>query len=217
MPKDDIKSLLGEAKAELKGVVRPRQPTVTDGVLQPADDSAPGAGRQAVVPRPRPRVGPSEATVIVPEAEFDPREADTVPARRRAQPQLELPSLPPPAEVPAMTPSVMASVARVPLGRLLVVIAASGAAITGVVAAIGAAAVNVIVALRPPANVVVMQEIEALKTRANGDFGLKLETQTRQEKDAELEKKLEKVDQRLNAITNALPTKVKVKVNPETE
>jgi len=220
MPKDDIKSLLGEAKAELKGVVRPKQPTVTEGLLQPSKGSAPAPpSRPASVPRPRPRAEPAEPAVILEEPEFGSREAPTVPARPRPRPLPVpgYPSFPPQAPVPELTPSVMASVARVPLGRLLVVIAASGAALTGVVAAIGAAVVNVIVALRPPSNVAIEQRLQAVETRVNGDFGMKLETQTRQEKDAELEKKIEKVESRVKALSNSLPAKVKVKVNPEPE
>jgi hypothetical protein len=216
MPKDDIKSLLGEAKDELKAVIRPKQSTVRDGMLQPADGSAPGSAR-ATVPRPRPKEDPLPTMIVPGYDDFAAREAPTAPARPRRRPEplpQAYPSLPP-VDAPVLTPSVMASVSRVPLGRLLVVIAASGAAVTGVVAAIGASVVNVIVALRPPSNADIERKLQAIETRVNGDFGLPLEQKTRQEKDAELERKVEAVGREVKALRNALPTKVKVQVNPK--
>ena len=52
MPRDDIKGLLDDAEAHLKKAVRPREKTITDGVLGPAEGNTPKP------PPPRPRAKP---------------------------------------------------------------------------------------------------------------------------------------------------------------
>jgi hypothetical protein len=95
------------------------------------------------------------------------------------------------------TPSMMARAARTPLARLLVMIAAATTGIAGVVTAIGAAVVNVVQAVAEAnarrSNAEIDRRLDAVETRANGDFGVKLETKSRQEKDAEITAELERV------------------------
>ena len=206
MPKDDMRSLLDDATVHIK---------------KEKEALVPPPARTAVPrPRTRPAPPPEPDPISAPEASpesvpvFDPREAVTKQAlpRPRYQPPVDVVL---PSELAGVTPSIMAQAARMPLARVLIVIAACSAAVTGVVTAIGAAVVNVITALRPASNNEIRAELDAVKTRVNGDFGVKLETETRQAKDAEIEKKIEALALAQKKLSDSLPSKVKVRVNPK--
>jgi hypothetical protein len=203
MPKDDMQSLLDHAKEHIK-----KGAAEKEAVLSPAP--------RPTVPRPRPALppGPDSAPESSPESApvFDPREAVT---RELPRPRVPAPVDVSMAELAGVTPSLMVQAARLPLARMLIIIAASSAAVTGVVAAVGAAAVNVITALRPASNAEIRTELDAVKVRVNGDFGMKLETETRQKKDAELEKKIEDLSLAQQKLAASIPNKVKVRVNPK--
>lgn len=105
---------------------------------------------------------------------------------KRLPPPPRVPSEPPPEE----TPSFAVRAARTPLARLLVLIAAAATALAGVIAAIGSATTSIIGAVADAkarrTNVEIDNRLNAVETRVNGDFGVTLETQTRQKKDEEL-------------------------------
>jgi hypothetical protein len=223
MPKDDIKALFDEAKGHLqKGV---RRKTITDGVLSPAAGSAPQPPRprerqptplpaaelesspdQAVPAGSAPDDGPVSSA-------FDAREAPTRAARRRPAPVLPAADSVYPhyaaASLPGVTPSVMARADKIPLVRLLIIIAAVSTGVGGAAAAIGAAVVSIITALRPPSNAEIMKRIELLETRVNGDFGLPLEVKTRQDKDEAIEKRIGDHERALKKLKDEMPLKVK--------
>jgi hypothetical protein len=95
------------------------------------------------------------------------------------------------------TSSFAARAARTPLARLLVMAAAATTGLAGVVTATGAAVVSVITAVGEAnarrSNAEIDRRLEAVETRVNADFGLGLETETRQKKDAELAAEIERL------------------------
>lgn len=100
------------------------------------------------------------------------------------------PTDPPPSipEAPR-APSSFERASQLPLARLLTLIAAAATGVAGIITALGAAIVNIIHEARPSMEATeIRKEIEAIKLRADGDFGLGQERTTRQEKDAELKK-----------------------------
>ena len=204
MPKEDTKVLLDRAKKELirRAVEKPSQPTIVDGAPPPAPASA---------PMPKELKEPPELD----SGPFNAREADTkVLGRRRAQ--VASPSSVDsvfPGALAGLTPSVMATAQKVPLFRVLVMIATTGAAVSGVIAAGATAAVSIITALRPASNAELKQKLDAIETRVNGDFGMKLETETRQKKDEELKTELDAVKSDLKKLDESIPLKLRVKVN----
>lgn len=115
-----------------------------------------------------------------------------VDARRNhpAYESTEITSLPPPAKTPSF-------VERYPITRTLALIAAAGTALAGCIAALGAAVVNIIEASTEArarrTNAEIEVRLQAIEARVNGDFGMKLETETRQKKDEELERELSAV------------------------
>lgn len=98
-------------------------------------------------------------------------------------------------------------IARVPLARLLILVAAATTGLAGVITATGAAVVSIVDAVAAakarPANVEIDRRLDAFETRINGDFGLKLETETRQKKEAEFDGRLDKMRAELEALKNA--------------
>ena len=110
------------------------------------------------------------------------------------------PTDPPPAPsspVPDKRPSFMARAAATPLTRTLALIVAASTGVAGVITATGAVIVNVIDSVTESrarrTNAEIDRRIDAIETRVNADFGLPLETKTRQEKDDELEHKIERL------------------------
>ncbi|HEX9641818.1 MAG TPA: hypothetical protein VGB13_10960 [Candidatus Krumholzibacteria bacterium] len=208
MPKDDIEGLFDKAEEHLKATRR-AEPLSVPGAAPP----------KPTVPRPRPK--PEASPVSEPAPVFDAREAPTkqLPGRRRRAGAEE--SVYPPvvqaSESVDMDAMIVRQATRLSFGRTLVLIAAAGTAVSGIIAATGAAVVNVITAMRPPSNVEIAKRLDGMETRLNGDFGLKLETETRQKKDEELDKKIEKVENKVKTLANALPAKVKVHVNPKSD
>jgi hypothetical protein len=97
----------------------------------------------------------------------------------------------------------MARAATTPLARLLVLIAAATTGAAGVITACGAAVVNVIDSVADAkarrTNVEIDRRLDAIETRVNGDFGLKLETETRQKKDEALELSIEALKKEVRA------------------
>jgi hypothetical protein len=91
----------------------------------------------------------------------------------------------------------MARAAVAPFTRTLALIVAASTGIAGVVTATGAAVVNVIDSVTESrarrTNAEIDRRLDAIETRVNGDFGLPLETKTRQEKDDELEQEIERL------------------------
>lgn len=201
MPKDDIDGLFDKAEEHLKAIRR-EEKTITDGMLSPSEDSAPMPPK-AKVPRPAPKAQaePEPELGSNPESApvFDAREAPTKQqpgrGRRRREAIIEssYPSYAPHTELADISPSVIERSAKVPFLRMLMLIAAASAGVTGIVAATGAAVVNIIAALRPASNADIAKRLDGIETRVNGDFGLGLEVQTRQAKDDELKKAIEEV------------------------
>lgn len=124
-----------------------------------------------------------------------PDDPDARALMRQRHPAFE-PTNPPPSEAePA--PSLMAKATKTPLLRVLALVAAASTGVAGAVTATGAAVVSVINAVaeaKRPANYAeIERRFAALEVRVNGDFGLPLETATRQKKEAELEASIEAV------------------------
>lgn len=221
MPKEDIKDLFDDAREHLQKGVRRHEKTITDGVFEPPLASAPGAPKLAPprpaqrVPKPAPELDsvPDNDAPVSSAAVFDDREAATKPAGRRRRAPLPLPEAPFPSYMPpaALTPSVMAKAAKLPLLKQLVIVITAATAVSGIITALGAAIVNIITALRPPSNYEIERRLDAMETRLSGDFGMTLETQTRQKKDEELGTKLDKLEKAQKAIQNHLPLEVKAK------
>jgi hypothetical protein len=84
----------------------------------------------------------------------------------------------------------MARAAHTPLARLLVMIAAACAGVSGVITALGATVVSVVDSVAEAnsrrSNVIIERRLTDIETRVNGRFGLDLEEQTRRAKDDEL-------------------------------
>ena len=114
------------------------------------------------------------------------------------------PTDPPP---PRETPSFMARTANTPIARLLVMIAATATAVTGVVTATGAAVVSVINATGEAnarkTNAEIDRRIDAIEVRVNGRFGLDLEEKARQKKDEEIDDELGRIRARIRKLEAA--------------
>lgn len=84
---------------------------------------------------------------------------------------------------------------------MLALIVAACTGLAGVITATGAAISNVIDSVAEAkarrTNAEIDRRLDAIETRVNGDFGLKLETETRQKKDDELEKAITVLRERM--------------------
>lgn len=120
---------------------------------------------------------------------------------RRRHPAYEAtdppPRMPPPTP-PSGRPSFMAR-ATTPFARTLALVIAASTGLAGVITATGAVVVNVIDATTEArarrTNAEIDRRLDAIETRINGDFGLKLETETRQKKDEELNAAIERIQE----------------------
>lgn len=125
----------------------------------------------------------------------------------RAHPAYEQTDPPPPPS--SIQRSVYARAAELSFPRLLGLIAAAGAAMSGVVATLGTAAVNVIAAVRQPdaarEALELRKKLEAVETRMNGRFGLNLEEDARRTGDDQLHEELRlirsRIEKRLPVVT----------------
>ncbi len=84
---------------------------------------------------------------------------------------------------------------------MLALIVAACTGLAGVITATGAAISNVIDSIAESrarrTNVEIDRRLDAIETRVNGDFGLKLETETRQKKEAEIEESIRALKERM--------------------
>jgi hypothetical protein len=89
--------------------------------------------------------------------------------------------------------------ATTPFARTLALVIAASTGLAGVITATGAVVVNVIDATTEArarrTNAEIDRRLDAIETRINGDFGLKLETETRQKKDEELNAAIERIQE----------------------